>query len=185
MDVALTSYHFGNKQGLLEAVVMRHEKISIRARRAADAVLAAQAAARRNRRRHRYVHHPLLDRSSRGSPGWNYFALIAEVNNSPEVASDDAFFDPVVDKFIDAIRRALRVRRKRPSGLHPVGADLTFAGTGRIDRLSGGACRSSDLDSVHSGSCRIAPPASAPMRASAHLRPAGTRKPRKLIHIKT
>ena len=54
--------------------------------------------------------HPLLDRSTRGSPGWkSYFALIAEVNNSPEFGGVlmTRYFDPVVQRFIEAIRLAL------------------------------------------------------------------------------
>jgi Tetracyclin repressor-like, C-terminal domain len=39
---------------------------------------------------------------------------------------------------------------------------LTFAETGRIDTLSGGLCRSSDLDSVHE---RLAPYVAAGFRA--------------------
>jgi hypothetical protein len=63
-----------------------------------------------------------------------------------------------VVKFIEALRQAL-------PGCEPreiywgyqflTGAlTLTFAETGRIDRLSGGLCKSADLDSVHE---RLAP----------------------------
>ena len=68
--------------------------------------------------------HPLLDRSTRGSPGWkSYFALIAEINNSPEFGGVlmTRYFDPVVQRFIEAIRLALpELRRPR----HLLGVSL-------------------------------------------------------------
>ena len=172
VDVALASYHFGNKQGLLEAVFMRRAE-DLNAERIArlDAVLAA-AKGRRPPRIEDVIDaftHPLLDRSSRGSPGWkSYFALIAEVNNSPEFGGVlmSRFFDPVVEKFIDAIRRALPECEDIDLywAYHFLSGalTLTFAETGRIDKLSGGACRSSDLDSVHE---RLVPYCAAGFRA--------------------
>ena len=100
--------------------------------------------------------HPLLNRSARGGPGWKaYFALVAQVNNSPELApvGMTKYFDPVVQQFIAALRESLP--DCRDSDLYwsyhflSGALTLTFAETGRIDNLSGGICRSNDLDSVH------------------------------------
>ena len=113
--------------------------------------------------------YPLLERSARGGPGWkSYFALIAQVNNSPEWAPVlmTQHFDPLVEKFIAVLQEAL-------PGCPPreiywgyqflTGAlTLTFAETGRIDTLSDGLCKSSDLDSVHE---RLAPYVAAGFRA--------------------
>ena len=87
VDVALANYHFGSKHGLLEAVFARRaEELNTERLARLDAVLAT------GRRKAPTLEeiidaftHPLLDRSARGGPGWkSYFALVAEVNNSPE-----------------------------------------------------------------------------------------------------
>ena len=113
--------------------------------------------------------HPLLDRSARGSPGWkSYFALIARDQQLARVRrrADDEDFDPVVQRFIEAIRRALPGCDERDLywAYHFLSGalTLTFAETGRIDKLSGGVCQSSDLDSVHE---RLVPFCAAGFRA--------------------
>jgi AcrR family transcriptional regulator len=171
VDLALANYHFGSKQGLLEAVVMRRAE-DLNGERLArlDAILAVQR--KRPPKLEDIIDaftHPLLDRSTRGSAGWkSYFALIAEVNNSPEFGGVlmTRYFDPVVQRFIEAIRLALPGASDTDIywAYHFLSGalTLTFAETGRIDKLSGGACRSSDLDSVHA---RLVPYCAAGFRA--------------------
>jgi len=181
VDVALANYHFGSKQGLLEAVVMRRAE-DLNADRLArlDALLAG------GRRKDPSLEeiidaftHPLLDRSARGGPGWkSYFALIAEINNSTEFGGVlmTKTFDQVVQRFIEAIRRALPECGERDLywAYHFLSGalTLTFAETGRIDKLSGGVCRSSDLDSVHE---RLVPFCAAGFRALCDRRRPGRR----------
>ena len=75
-------------------------------------------------------------------------------------------FDPLVEKFIAVLKAALPgcAPREIYWGYQFLSGalTLTFAETGRIDRLSGGLCESSDLDSVHE---RLAPFVAAGFRA--------------------
>jgi hypothetical protein len=76
------------------------------------------------------------------------------------------YFDPVVQAFIRALQQAMPGCDKRDMywSYHFLSGalTLTFAETGRIDNLSQGVCRSSDLESVHE---RLVPFISAGFRA--------------------
>ncbi len=169
VDVALANYYFGSKGGLLEAVFHRRsELLNAERLQQLEAVLARSRAPTLEDIIDAFT-HPLLDRSERGGPGWKaFFALVAEVNNSPEWGNVlmTRHFDPLVQKFIEAIRRALPGCQDRDLywAYHFLSGalTLTFAETGRIDRLSGGVCRSSDLDDVHA---RLVPYCAAGFRA--------------------
>jgi len=158
VDVALANYHFGSKKGLFEAVfVRRAELLNAERMELLEIVLAdASGSGPSVEAVIDAFTRPLVHRSARGGPGWKaYFALVAQVNNSPELArvAMTKYYDPVVHKFIDALRSTLP--RCDESDLYwsyhflSGALTLTFAETGRIDNLSGGVCRSTDLDGVH------------------------------------
>lgn len=154
-DVALAYYHFKSKRDLFDAVMLRRvETLNESRLKALEAV---------ERRHHRadpptvdeiigaFV-NPLLERLGDEPDKWrHYFALIAQINNSPEFggALMTRYFDPLVKRFLAALRRAL-------PGCNEIdllwsyhflsGAlTLTFAETGRLDNLSGGLYRSDDM----------------------------------------
>jgi AcrR family transcriptional regulator len=171
VDVALVSYHFGGKRELFATVFQRRAEL-LNPERLAMLEEVRRAALPGVPTLEDIVYaftYPLLERSARGGPGWkSYFALVAQVNNSPEWAPVlmTQHFDPLVEKFIAVLREALPgcpAREVYWGYQFLTGAlTLTFAETGRIDKLSGGLCESSDLDSVHE---RLAPYVAAGFRA--------------------
>lgn len=158
VDVALANYHFGPKKNLLAAVLERRaqllndERLHMLAeakQRAAPAPASAEAIINA-------FTYPLNNKSARGGPGWkSYFALVAQINNSPEWGGVmmSQYFDHVVHVFIDALREVYpdcSVRELYWAYHFLSGAlTLTFAETRRVDNLSGGLCKSTDLDAVH------------------------------------
>ena len=161
MDVALASYHFGKKLDLFEAVFQRRAKLLNDARR--EALAAAYESARKARKKAPSVEQiieaflrPLELAQETGDPGWrHYLALIAYVNNSPYWGQRmmSKLFDELVQEFIAALRKALPGAREEDIYwcYHSLSGalTLTLAQTGRIDKLSGGRCKSSDFEAAY------------------------------------
>jgi AcrR family transcriptional regulator len=156
VDTALIHYYFGAKRELFDSVFARRADHLNKARLEAmrsyaersggnitpDGVIEAFVG-------------PLLDLSLTNDERWkNYFRLVALVNNTPAWGGETMhrFFDPVVEELIGLWRRALP--QAEPRDLYwgyqfLTGAMmLTLSETGRIDQLSGGLCRSTDLQAV-------------------------------------
>jgi len=157
-DPALVAYYFGGKRELFDAVLLRRAE-ALNEIRKAELEACEREAGPGGPTVERIIAaftHPLLDSSANGGPGWkNYFALIAQITNSPEWggAVMSKYFDPIVRVFLDKLRVALPDCSDEDLfwSYHFLSGALvlTFAETGRIDSLSGGLCRSSDIDSVH------------------------------------
>jgi hypothetical protein len=89
-----------------------------------------------------------------GKPWKNYGALASQVANTPVWGAElmDKHFDPVVLRLIGLLKRALPHCSEEDIfwGYHFVTGALllTLARTGRIDKLSGGRCKSEDFEAV-------------------------------------
>jgi AcrR family transcriptional regulator len=154
VDLALVNYHFGSKKQLLSEVLKRRGTVlnEERLERLAEVRLRAAPHAPRTEAVVAAFLDPILDRLAHAGPGWHsYFALVAYVNNSPEWGRTlmGKTFDGTVRQFIQAVIESL-------PGAAPedifwgynflTGAlTLSLAETGRLDALSDGLCRSSDV----------------------------------------
>ena len=102
----------------------------------------------------RHVHLPIAMSVDVSATVRHYAALGAQVANTPEWGAElmDAHFDPVVLRLIDMLMKALPDCSKEDIfwGYHFVTGSLmlTLARTGRIDKLSGGLCKSDDFVAV-------------------------------------
>ena len=156
VDTALIHYYFDSKRGLFDAVFARRAEIlNIERSAALSAYEAANACALSARGVIAAFIDPLVERALRGEAGWkNYFRLVALVNNTPAWGGETMhrFFDPVVHQFIDTLQRALPDAELRDLywGYQFLTGSMMLAlsETGRIDQLSEGLCRSTDLEAV-------------------------------------
>ncbi len=95
-----------------------------------------------------------LDLYANGGEGWrSYGALGSQVSNTPEgAAMFDQYFDPVVLRLIEILRKALPDIPEEDIfwGYHFVTGSLmhSLSRSGRLDRLSSGLCKSDDLKAV-------------------------------------
>ena len=175
VDTALLHYYFGTKRGLFDEVFRRRAEILNQQRidslneyeRTAGGKISVEGAIEA-------FTAPLLKTAATGDVGWhNYFALLAQVNNMTR------YFDPVIQRLIEVVRRALPTASEKElywSYHFLSGAlTLTLSQTGRIDRLSGGLCRSDDFEAIHE---RMVPFIAGGFRALCK-QAAASKKPRK------
>jgi AcrR family transcriptional regulator len=156
VDTALIHYYFGAKRELFDSVFSRRAEILNDARLEAMRAYAEAHPGTMNAEGiiEAFI-GPLVDLSLTNDEGWkNYFRLVALVNNTPAWGGETMhrFFDPVVHALVDQLKVALpqaEVRDLYWCYQFLTGAMmLTLSETGRIDQLSDGLCRSTDLEAV-------------------------------------
>lgn len=158
VDTALIHYYFGAKRELFDSVFARRAEILNAAR--LEALHAYQAAHPGRMDVEGIIEafiSPLIELSMTNDEGWkSYFRLVALVNNTPAWGGETMhrFFDPVVHALIGTLKAAMpeaEVRDLYWCYQFLTGAMmLTLSETGRIDQLSDGLCRSTDLEAVRS-----------------------------------
>jgi len=158
VDVALASYHFGKKRELFDAVFLRRAEILNEER--LEALLKCQAESGPQGPSVEQIIEaflrPLEMEQESADPGWkHYLALVAYINNSPIWGKElmSKYFDPLVTRFIEALKKALPEARDEDIYwcYHSLSGalTLTFAQTGRIDKLSKGLCKSTDFKAAY------------------------------------
>jgi len=155
VHTSLMHYYFVDKRRLFEAVFAR--RAGITSSRRLDALDRYEREAGESPTVEGALRAFLdtdLDLYIGGGEGWrNFAAFAAQVSNSTEgAAMMDLHFDPVVLKLIGILRKALPECSEADIfwGYDFVTGALMHAlgRTGRIDRLSGGICKSDDFDAV-------------------------------------
>jgi AcrR family transcriptional regulator len=152
----LVNYYFTDKKKLFDAVFARRAAVTSRQRMDALDQYDAQTRGRPTvKGALRAFLDTDLDLYIQGGEGWrNYGALGAQVANTPEWGAElmDEHFDPVVLRLIELLKKALPECSEQDIfwGYHFVTGALmlTLARTGRIDKLSGGQCKSDDFVAV-------------------------------------
>ncbi|WP_339860387.1 TetR/AcrR family transcriptional regulator [Paremcibacter congregatus] len=154
VDVALLNYHFGKKRNLFEEVFKRRAQIihDIREEALTDCLTQAEPGLPTVEQLIASLLLPLADIAESDDPGWqNYCALVAYVNNSREWGKImmPKYFDPLVQRLVkvlqaiipDAPEEKIYWSHELMSGA----VMLVLSRTGRIDILSQGLCKSSEV----------------------------------------
>lgn len=152
---SLMNYYFTDKRQLFDAVFQRRAEVT-RSRRlkALDEYEAKCGDKPTVEGALRAFLDTDLDLYIQGGEGWkNFAALGAQISNSTLGAElFDEHFDALVLRLISILKKALPECDDADIfwSYHFVsgGLMLTLARTGRIDRLSGGVCKSDDFDAV-------------------------------------
>lgn len=156
VDTALVHYYFGAKKELFDSVFNRRAE-----------VWNAERVAAINRYAEEFQGHltleglfeaflrPPFQWSLKGGPGWkHYAALVAQTNANPAFGGETMarYFDPAIKRLLELVRDILPKANDVQLywAWHNLSGalTLTLGETGRIDRLSGGQCKSGDLDTA-------------------------------------
>ena len=156
VDTALVHYYFGAKRDLFDAVFLRRAEVWNNERvEAINRYAVELGEAMTLEGLFEAFLRPPFQWSLKGGPGWkHYSALVAQTNANPTFGGETMarYYDPAIRRLIDLIKRILPDAREVDLywAYHNLSGalTLTLGETGRLDRLSGGLCRSGDLESA-------------------------------------
>ncbi len=151
----LLNYYFNDKKTLFDSVIARRATVTsgLRMQALDEYETASGGKPTVEGALHAFLDTD-LDLYDKGGENWrNYGALSALASTTPYGAElMDRHFDPVVLRLIDLLKKAMPDCAEEDIfwGYHFVTGALmlTLARTGRVDRLSGGLCRSDDYEAV-------------------------------------
>jgi AcrR family transcriptional regulator len=156
VDTALVHYYFGAKRALFDAVFLRRAEVWNNER--VDAInryAGEMGDAMTLEGLFEAFLRPPFQWSMKGGPGWkHYSALVAQTNANPTFGGETMarYYDPAIRRLIELIKRVLPDAREVDLywAYHNLSGalTLTLGETGRLDRLSGGLCRSGDLETA-------------------------------------
>lgn len=156
VDTALVHYYFGAKRELFDAVFLRRAEIWNNERvEAVNRYAASAGDAMTLEGLFEAFLRPPFEWSLKGGPGWkHYSALVAQTNANPTFGGETMarYYDPAIRRLIELIRGVMPDAREVDLywAWHMLSGalTLTLGETGRLDRLSGGLCRSGDLETA-------------------------------------
>ncbi|WP_297799804.1 TetR/AcrR family transcriptional regulator [uncultured Brevundimonas sp.] len=156
VDTALVHYYFGSKKELFDAVFIRRAEVWNAERVAAinryHETCAQDGEGMTLEGLFEAFLRPPFQWSLTGGPGWkHYAALVAQTNANPAFGGETMarYFDPAIRRLLELVREILPEATDTQLywAWHNLSGalTLTLGETGRIDRLSGGLCKSGDL----------------------------------------
>lgn len=156
VDTALVHYYFGAKKELFDSVFNRRAEVWNSERVAAmDRYAEAAGETMTLEGLFEAFLRPPFQWSLKGGPGSkHYAALVAQTNAQPAFGGETMarYFDPAIRRLLELVKRIMPQARDEQLywAWHNLSGalTLTLGETGRLDRLSGGLCRSGDLDSA-------------------------------------
>ena len=156
VDTALLHYHFANKDGIYEAVLLRRAgEINTARTRALDEYALACSGKPSIEGVVRAYLQPVFERLRNGGRGFNNFAALIALANNTELwggGTVKEYFDPSVKRLIELLRLALPKARDADLywGYQFLSGALTlsYSRNDRISWLSHGKCRANDYAAI-------------------------------------
>lgn len=157
VDAGLLHYYFASKAGLFTAVINRRaEVVNVARLRSLKSYAATAGETLTLEGVLRAYLEPTFAFVIAGGEGYaNYMTIIAQLNSMPAGSipgSGSTPFDEVVQVFIGQLRQACPAATEAQAYwfYHMLSGaiSLSWARTGRIDKLSDGLCRSTDFEAI-------------------------------------